>query len=84
MNKIKTPPHNIEAEKSVIWSIFIDKDSFYQVSDLIKTDDFYDEKHQIIWDAILNLQAKHTPIDLLTVPDFLEKSWKLEIIWWIE
>ena len=84
MNKIKTPPHNIEAEKSVIWSIFIDKDSFYQVSDLISTDDFYDEKHKIIWDAILNLQARHTPVDLLTVSDFLEKKWKLEIIWWIE
>jgi len=84
MNKIKTPPHNLEAERSVIWSIFIDKDSFYQVSDLITTDDFYDEKHQIIWDAILNLQAKHVPIDLLTVPDILQKNWKLEIIWWID
>ncbi|MCD5382597.1 replicative DNA helicase [Candidatus Gracilibacteria bacterium] len=84
MNKIKTPPHNIEAEKSVIGSIFIDKDSFYQVSDLISTDDFYDEKHKIIWDAILNLQARHTPVDLLTVSDFLEKKGKLEIIGGIE
>lgn len=83
MNDLKVPPHNLDAEKSVLWSIFIDKDSLYQVSDLLKSDDFYDEKNSLVWETIIELNNSHTPIDLLTVSDKLEKSKKLETIGWV-
>lgn len=83
MTNLKIPPSSIEAEQSVLWSIFIDKDSLYQISDVLKNEDFYDEKHQFIWNAISVLSHSHTPIDLLTVSNHLEKNKKLEDIWWV-
>lgn len=83
MADLKIPPNSIEAEQSVLWSIFIDKDTLYTVSDLLKNEDFYDEKHKLIWDAIITLSHTHTPIDLLTVSNHLEKNKKLNEIWWV-
>lgn len=84
MSKLKIPPHNLDAEKSVLWSIFIDKESLYQVSDLLKWEDFYDNKNALIWNTIIDLNNSHTPIDLLTISDKLERWKKLELAWWIE
>ena len=81
---IKTPPHSIEAERSLIWSIFIDRDSLQQVNKIINADDFYDECNKIIWHWIIKLKDANVPIDLITLPDLLERNKQLERIWWIE
>ena len=83
MTKLKVSPNNIEAEQSVIWSIFIDKEALYSVIDLVNSNDFYDERHKEIWDTIIILNWSHTPIDLLTVSDNLKKKKKLDDVWWV-
>ena len=83
MSQLKIAPNNLDAEQSVIWSIFIDKDSLFSVSDIVNSEDFYDDKHKMIWNAIITLSSAHTPIDLLTVSDFLKKNKQLDSIWWI-
>lgn len=77
LNKI--PPHNLEAEKSVLGSILIDKNAIVQVADLIGADDFYHDTHALIYDAILTLFQKRQPIDILTVSEILERSEKLDL-----
>lgn len=77
LNKI--PPHNLEAEKSVLGSILIDKNAIVQVADLIGADDFYHDTHALIFDAILTLFQKRQPIDILTVSEILERSEKLDL-----
>lgn len=68
MNKnVKTPPHDIEAEKSVIGSLMLDKNAIIKVADLITEEDFYSTEHQIIYSAIIDLFGKSQPIDILTV-----------------
>jgi len=68
---IKVPPHSIEAEQSVLWSLLIDKDWFIQISDMLTHEDFYDESNSIIYEVMFNLYKNNKPIDLITVKDKL-------------
>ena len=74
----KLPPQNIEAEKSVLGSILIDKDSIEKVVDILKPDDFYSRQHQLIYEAMVRLLEKNEPLDILTVSNKLEESGGLE------
>ncbi len=79
-NRLKVPPHSLEAEKAVLGSLLIDKDAVIKIADLISQDDFYHEVHGLIYRAILDLYEKRTPIDLLTVKTILEDRKQLDLI----
>lgn len=72
----KVPPHSDEAETSVLGSILMDRDAIVQVSEFLKPDYFYVDKHGIIFEAMLKLFEGREPIDLVTLPQQL-KSMKL-------
>ncbi|PIZ76597.1 replicative DNA helicase [Candidatus Peregrinibacteria bacterium CG_4_10_14_0_2_um_filter_38_24] len=74
------PPHSLEAEKSTIGSILIDKDAITKVSDFIKSDDFYHDAHRLIYQSMVDLYDKRTPIDLVTLTNILEEKKSLKII----
>jgi len=76
----KVPPHNKEAEQSVLGSILIDKDAIIKIADLLKPDDFYYDIHRIIYEAICDLYNRHDPVDLLTVANLLEERKQIDII----
>lgn len=80
LNLLKVPPYSEEAEQAVLGSILMDKDALIKVFDLLQPEDFYFEKHQIIWDTIVEHHNLHTPIDLLTLSSSLESKGKLDII----
>src|SRR3989344_1655599 len=69
----KLPPQNLDAEKSVLGSILIDKDSINKVVDFLVSEDFYSPPHQLIYSAAINLFEKHEPIDLLSLSNRLEE-----------
>lgn len=46
--KEKIPPHNIEAEQSVIGSLLIDKEALVKVVDIVKQESFYQDNHRFI------------------------------------
>lgn len=74
------PPHNKEAEQSVLGSILIEKDSIIKIVDLIESDDFYYDSHKLIYEAMMDLYSRHDPIDLLTVANLLEERKTLDPI----
>jgi len=80
---IKVPPHSIEAEQSVLWSLLIDKDWFIQISDMLTHEDFYDDSNSIIFEIMLNLYKQNKPIDLITVKDKLADKKLLDKIGWM-
>jgi replicative DNA helicase len=48
----------------------------FDIADIVKADSFYSEKHRIIFDAMMELFGKRSPIDLLSVSNCLrEKGW---------
>lgn len=76
MPRYKTPPHNLEAERSVIGSVFIDNGCLQHID--LSPVDFHATAHQIIWKAILEVSAEKHPIDIVTICNHLKKSNSLE------
>lgn len=74
------PPHSLEAERSTIGALLIDKDSVIKIADLIVAEDFYHEKHANIYRTIIELFEKRQPIDVLTVTSLLEDKKELDLI----
>lgn len=74
---LKLPPQDIEAEKSVLGALMIDKNAIIRVADLIVPADFYTPAHSKIFDAILELFEKNEPIDILSVTDKLKNAGSL-------
>ena len=73
----KLVPQNIEAEQNVLSAILIENKSITAVAGILKPEDFYRISHQLIYRAMLDLYAKHTPIDMVTVTDALKTENKL-------
>lgn len=71
------PPHNYEAEQSVLGSMLLDKRSVYAALERLSIDDFYSQKHQHIFEAMIELSEAETPIDLVTLTERLEKRNRL-------
>ena len=75
---MKLPPQDIDAEKSVLGSILIDKNVVVDVMDFLRPDHFYKTSHQNIFNAIVSLYEKRDPIDIITLQNELTKLGKLE------
>lgn len=76
----KIPPQNIDAEMSMIGAILIDTDAIVRVADNVDVQDFYDERHQRIYEAIAKLYERHRPIDILTLSNQLKDDGFLEVV----
>lgn len=76
----KVPPQNNEAEASLLGAILIDSDAIVKIADVINPQDFYDDRHHKIYQAITQLYEKHSPIDVLTLSDQLKGMGALEMV----
>ena len=76
--RVGVPPHDMEAEKSVLGALLIDKDSIIKVVEFLKPHHFYKTSHERIFDAMLTLYEKRDPIDLITIPAQLKKMGEFE------
>jgi replicative DNA helicase len=74
----RVPPHNLEAEASVLGSLMLDRNAIVRVADFLRPDDFYLDHHAQVYRAALNLYDRSDPIDLLTLAAELEKMRVLE------
>src|SRR3989338_5426951 len=67
----KLPPQNIEAERSLLGSIIIDREAINKVADFMRPEDFYNKAHQSIYKAVFALFERREPIDLLSISNKL-------------
>lgn len=74
------PPHSLDAEKSTLGSLFIDKDSIVKICDFLKPADFYHDSHRLVYQAINDLYDKRTPIDIVTLSNLLEDRGQLSVV----
>jgi len=70
---LKVPPHSIEAEQSVLGGLMLDDTAWDRIADKLGPDDFYRRDHRIVFDGIRQLVQDNSPIDVITVSEFLEK-----------
>ena len=78
------PPQNIEAEKGVLGSVFLDNQSLFRIIDTLSPDDFYRKEHSYIYQAFLKLFERGDPIDLITVQNELQDMKVLDQVGGIE
>ncbi len=76
LNKI--PPHNLEAEGSLLSAILVDNRTVLEIIEVLAPEDFYSSANQIIYSSMLDLFSHNEPIDLITLSDHLQKNGKLE------
>ncbi|MBQ2672792.1 replicative DNA helicase [Candidatus Saccharibacteria bacterium] len=76
----RTPPQDIVAEKSLLGAIMLADDVITEVLPIIKPRDFYDKRHETIFETMLSLYDQHKPIDLLTLTSELKANKKLKEI----
>ncbi len=77
---LRIPPHNLEAEQSILGGLMVDPYAFDQVSSIITEEDFYKVAHRKIYAAIMELYAKNQPIDIITVSNHLTDKQELDAI----
>ena len=74
------PPHSLEAEQSVLGGILLSDRAMYGlvIEEGLKAEDFYRDRHRLIYESMLALYRESEPIDVLTVSEHLRSTGKLE------
>lgn len=67
----RMPPHSIDAEQAVLGAIIINSRAINDVSSILLPGDFYREAHRIVFEAMLEMSYKGSPIDMLSLSEFL-------------
>ena len=78
LEKGKIPPQAIDLEEAVLGAMMIDKKGVDDVIDILHSEVFYKESHQLIYEAIHTLFNNTEPIDLLSVANQLRKTENLD------
>ena len=68
------PPQNPEAERSVLGTLLQDQNAVITAMETLKSQDFYDPRHQVIFDAICQVNRLGRAVDLVTVDDELRRA----------
>jgi len=76
----KQPPQNTDAEASLLGAILIDSDAIVKVADTVSAADYFDKRHERIYEAMVQLYEKRKPIDVLTLADQLKNNGYLELV----
>ena len=67
-------PHSLEAEQSVIGSMFIDAEAIAAATEQISGEDFYNRQYGVVFDTIVELNNEGKPIDFVTLQDRLRSK----------
>jgi replicative DNA helicase len=79
-HQLITQPQNVDAEASLLGAILIDTDAIVKIADSIDVQDFYDQRHARIYEAVQALYEKRSAIDVLTLANQLKGSGFLDMV----
>ena len=74
----KVPPHSIEAEESVLGGVLLDNGAIDRALEILTPDDFYREAHRKIMRAMIDLNQRGEPVDLVTLSEGLKTHGDLQ------
>lgn len=72
------PPQNIEAEQAVLGAVFLSPDALADAMEFVEAKDFYRRAHQLLFQAMIDLNDDGEAIDVLTVNNRLEMNNQLD------
>jgi len=76
--RLKVPPHSIEAEQSLLGGLMLDHQSWDKIADVVSEPDFYRKDHRLIFSAIGSLAEEANPCDVVTVSECLDNRGELD------
>ena len=76
----RLPPHNLEAEQSVLGALLIDRDAIIRIASFLRPADFYRAAHVYVFEAVLSLYNRREPADLVTLVDELTRHDRLDAV----
>ena len=76
----RVPPQDLGAERSVLSALMLDARAFHDVFHECKPDDFYHPAHQVLYRAMAHLHDEGSPIDLVTLSEFLNTQKQLDAV----
>jgi len=71
-------PHDTQAEAALLGAVLISPDTYPEVAQILKGEDFFILRHRWIWEAIARLSEERQPVDILTVMEELERAGHLD------
>jgi len=74
---LRTPPHSMEAEQSVLGGLLLDNAAWDKIADVVSADDFYRQNHRLVYQHIARLIELSRPADVVTVAESLDKTAEL-------
>jgi len=74
----RIPPHNEEAEKAVLGSLLIDPQRMSDIVDLLRPEDFFNQRNGLIFEALVHLNDRAEPVDFISVGERLRAKQALE------
>ena len=76
--RLKVPPHSVEAEQSVLGGLMLDTEAWDKIADIIIAADFYRPDHRLIFAAITELAKTGSHCDAVTISEYLKNRNELE------
>jgi replicative DNA helicase len=76
----RLPPHSLEAEEAVLGSLLIDPEAIFEVGSFLRPEMFYRTQNRWIYEAILSLNDRREPLDLITLTAEIRNQERLEDI----
>jgi len=76
----RLPPHNTDAEQSLLGSLLIDRDAIIRVAAFLKPEDFYHHANGTVYRAVFDLYNRREPTDFITLSDELGRREQLDAV----
>jgi replicative DNA helicase len=70
----RTPPRNEEAERALLGALLLDDERVAEVADLLRPEDFYDRRHARVFEGILRLAERNTPVNFVSLGETLRAA----------
>lgn len=68
----------IEAEMSVLGAVLLDNTALHEVADALRPEDFADEKHRVLFKGMIEMSARGSPIDEVSLTSHLKANGRIE------
>lgn len=76
----EAPPHDLEAEKSVLGAILLHNDAYNSIASLLRAGDFWRDAHRKLYEAMAALLERKVAVDLVTLAAELDKGGQLTAV----
>ena len=73
-SKPRVPPHNLQAEESLLGAMLLSRDAIVDAVQIVGPDDFYKPAHGHVFEAVTSLYSQGEPVDPVTVADELRRA----------